>query len=419
MAEVQGTISGRLPRILISRHAFVNGNKRKDYELASRTKWRIAHVCAGDVAELKKWRRSNDRIKWAKAVVILDLHQGIAITNLCSKLEKSQRVVKRWIKAYTENGIDGLRSPHPRHQSPEKLEEMKKKRDRMVEILHESPQLHCINRASWSLKTLSRAYEAQYGEPIGMSTISEYISAEGYAFRKARRVLTSPDPEYREKLKEITRILSNLGEDEKFFSIDEFGPFSVKMQGGRAFTPNGMTRVVPQRQRSKGRLILTGALELSTNQITHFYSEKKNTDEMIRLLDVLLEQYSNQRCLYLSWDKASWHISNKLNERVREVNSAAEAACHRLPIVKLAPLPASAQFLNVIESVFSGMAKAVIHNSDYQCVEECKKAIDTYIAERNEYYRRNPRRAGNKIWGSELVEPSFKPSNNCKDPNCR
>jgi transposase len=388
-------------------------------QASPRAKRWIVHACEEDVEELKKWRRSNDRTKWAKAVVILDSYQGTANTTLSSKLGKSHRVVKRWIKAYIEKGIDGLRSPQPRHQSPEKLEKMKKRRDQVVEILHESPQLHRINRASWSLKTLSRAYEVKYGEPVGMSTLSEYISEEGYAFRKARRVLTSPDPEYREKLKEITRILSNLGEDEKFFSIDEFGPFSVKMQGGRAFTPHDLTRVVPQRQRSKGRLILTGALELSTNQITHFYSEKKNTDEMIRLLDVLLEQYSNQRCLYLSWDKASWHISNKLNDRVREVNSGAEAARHSIPIVKLAPLPASAQFLNVIESVFSGMAKAVIRNSDYQCVEECKIAIDAYIAERNEHYRRNPARAGNKIWGSELVQPRFNPSNNCKDPNWR
>jgi transposase len=383
------------------------------------SKWRVTHILEQDVSELKKWRRSNNRTKWAKAVAILDLNQGTRITILCSKLEKSLRVIKRWRKAYIENGLDGLCSPQHRRQSQEKLEEMKKKRDRMVEILHESPQLHGINRASWSLKTLSRAYEGQYGEPIGMSTISEYISAQGYAFKKARRVLTSPDPEYREKLKEITKILSSLHEDEKFFSIDEFGPFSVKMQGGRAFTPHDLTRVVPQRQRSKGRLILTGALELSTNQITHFYSEKKNTDEMIKLLDILLEQYSNQRCLYLSWDAASWHMSAKLSERVSELNSAAAAAHERLPVVKLAPLPASAQFLNVIESVFSGMAKAVIHNSDYQSVEECKKAIDTYFAERNEYYRRNPRRAGNKIWGKELVLPSFKPSNNCKDPNWR
>ena len=214
-------------------------------------------------------------------------------------------------------------------------------------------------------------------------------------------------------------MLSHLRDDEKFFSIDEFGPFSVRMRGGAAWTPIGETRVVPQRQRSKGRLIVTGALELSTNQITHFYSEKKNTGEMIRLLDILLRQYSNQRCLYLSWDAASWHVSAKLNERVAEVNSTAETDPRRTPIVKLMPLPASAQFLNVIESVFSGMAKAILHNSDYRSVEDCKAAIDRYFAERNEAYRRNPARAGKKIWGKELVKPRFAPSNNCKDPNWR
>jgi hypothetical protein len=254
---------------------------------------------------------------------------------------------------------------------------------------------------------------------MGKSTLSEYVIAEGYTFKKARRVLTSPDPSYREKLHEITRVLSNLRDDEKFFSIDEFGPFSVRMRGGTACMPKGTIRVVPQRQGSKGRLIVTGALELSTNQITHFYSAKKNTDEMIRLLDILLQQYSNQRCLYLSWDAASWHVSAKLNERVSEVNLAAETGPGGTPVVKLMPLPASAQFLNVIESVFSGMAKAILHNSDYRSVEDCKAAIDRYFAERNEAYRRNPRRAGKKIWGKELVKPSFAPSNNCKDPNWR
>lgn len=47
-------------------------------------------------------------------------------------------------------------------------------------------------------------------------------------------------------------------------------------------------------QKSKGRLICTAALELSTNQVTPFYSEKKNTEEMIKLLKVLLVQYKGQ-----------------------------------------------------------------------------------------------------------------------------
>lgn len=334
-------------------------------------------------------------------------------------MEKSPRKVKEWIQAYIQKGMQALRATTKRRQRSETLAEMKLKRNRIIEILHESPQIHGINRASWSLKTLAQAFAKQYGQPISKSTISEYVRAEGYTFKKARRVLTSPDPSYRAKLQEITRVLSNLRDDEKFFSIDEFGPFSVRMRGGLAWTPADTVRMVPQRQRSKGRLIITAALELSTNQITHFYSEKKNTAEMIRLLDLLLQQYSNQRCLFLSWDAASWHVSAKLNQRVAGANSAAETNPHGTPFVKLMPLPASAQFLNVIESVFSGMAKAILHNSDYRSVGDCEAAIDKYFAERNDAYRRNPRKAGNKIWGEELVRPCFNPSNNCKDPDWR
>ena len=81
-----------------------------------------------------------------------------------------------------------------------------------------------------------------------------------------------------------------------------------------------------------------------------------------------------------------------------------------------APLPARAQFLNVIESVFSGMARAIIHNSNYQSTDEARAAIDRYFEDRNEHFRLNPSRAGNKIWGKERVAAEFSPSNNCKDP---
>ena len=49
---------------------------------------------------------------------------------------------------------------------------------------------------------------------------------------------------------------------------------------------------------------MTASLELSTNQVTHFYSEKKNTAEMIKLLDVLLIQYANCDKIYFSGSSA-------------------------------------------------------------------------------------------------------------------
>ena len=87
-----------------------------------------------------------------------------------------------------------------------------------------------------------------------------------------------------------------------------------------------------------------------------------------------------------------------------------------IPRIELAPLPSGAQFLNVIESVFSGMARAIIHNSDYSSVDACKAAIDRHLEERNQHFRVEPKRAGKKIWGKELVPPEFSEGNNCKDP---
>ncbi|MGB8399064.1 transposase, partial [Bradyrhizobium sp.] len=157
----------------------------------------------------------------------------------------------------------------------------------------------------------------------------------------------------------------------------------------------------------------TAALELSTNQVTHFYSKRKNTAEMIKMLEMLLAKYRDQDRIYLSWDAASWHGSKAFFKRVDEINARDVNPALPRPQVELAPLPSGAQCLNVIESVFSGMARAVIHNSDYASVNECKTAIDRYFRERNAAFAKNPRRAGNVIWGKERELPIFSEANNC------
>src|SRR5215470_14523686 len=107
-------------------------------------KWRVPYMAQEDMVELKRWRRSNDRTKWAKAVVVIDSHRGIGTTNLSSKVEKSCRIVKRWIDAYKQQGMRALRANRKRRQCLEKLSEMQQKLDRIIEILHETPQIHGI-----------------------------------------------------------------------------------------------------------------------------------------------------------------------------------------------------------------------------------------------------------------------------------
>ncbi len=347
-----------------------------------------------------------------RALTLLAHGYGITPGHIATFLLIGRKAARRYIADFKKGGVHWvLDSSH---------EKVKKAEDpnyasAVFKTLHAPPSTFGFNRTTWRMDDLHAVLSKQ-GVPICKRNIQKIIKKAGYTFRKARRVLTSTDPEYQEKLQKLVQILANLKVDEKFFSIDEYGPFSVKIMGGRALTKPGEIRQVPERQKSKGSLIATAALELSTNQVTHFYSEKKNTVEMIRLLELLISQYRSQTRIFFSWDAASWHASKRFLGRVDEVNQAPYRAEHGTPTVELAPLPSCAPFLNVIESVFSGMARAIIHNSDYDSVEAAKAAIDRYFAERNDHFQKHPRRAGKKIWGMERIKPEFNEANNCKDP---
>src|ERR1017187_7780976 len=352
-----------------------------------------------------------------RARIILAAAEGKPNNAIAKTLKITRVTVLLWRARFQDFGLPGLLkdAKRPGRKRKATTEPIK---NAIFALLHSPPSQHNINRTSWRLADIRQCLFAQ-GVSFSRASISRIVTAAGYTWSKATEVLTSKDPEYQEKLERIKSVLSTLGEHDRFCSIDEYGPFAIKMKGGTKLVGPGEHPHVPQFQKSKGSLIVTAALELSQNQVTHFYSKAKNTAEMIHLLEVLLEKYKGCDTLYLSWDAASWHASEALYEKVESVNNPDLWHSGRSPHVELIPLPSSAQYLNVIESVFSGMARAIIHNSNYQSVEEAMAAIDRHFLERNDYFAQNPKRAGNKIWGQELVVSEFSESNNCKDPKYR
>ena len=247
------------------------------------------------------------------------------------------------------------------------------------------------------------AFEKLYGQRPSKSTVGRLLKEAGLSWKKSRRVLTSPDPNYREKVELLLTTLQSLKADEDLFFIDELGPLQVKRYGGRSYTPKGATPTHPQNQHSKGSITLYGALSATTNQVTWFYGKSKDSAGIIDLAEMLFNQYHAKSKIYLTWDAASWHGSDELvqwTDKLNAWNKTSDAG----PIIEFVPLPSSAQFLDVIEAVFSGMKRAVIHNSDYQSEEEMKTAISTHFRERNEFFKHNPKRAGKKIWEIDFFQ---------------
>jgi hypothetical protein len=294
-------------------------------------------------------------------------------------------------------------SKRAKHKKAMRSDKIRPATKALIEILHHKPNLYGINRSNWSYQSLADAFEKQYGLRISPTTVSQLLKEAGYRWKKSRKVLTSPDPHYREKVELLLSTLQSLQIDELLFFIDELGPVQVKRHGGRRYTPKGEQLTHTQNQRSKGSVTLYGALSATTNQVTWFYGKTKDTTAMIDLVEMLFNQYHDKSKIYITWDAASWHRSHELVAWLDELNTRAQEY-GSAPRIDLIPLPSSAQFLDVIEAVFSGMKRAVIHYSDYQSDEEMKSAISRHFQDRNAFFQHNPRRAGKKIWQVDFFE---------------
>lgn len=306
-------------------------------------------------------------------------------------------------EAASTSSVGGVKTSSASQGKLTEHKELRSATRALIEILHHKPKVYGINRSNWTQGSLAVAFEKLYGQRPSKSTVGRLLKEAGLSWKKSRRVLTSPDPNYREKVELLLNTLQSLKVDEDLFFIDELGPLQVKRYGGRSYAPKRATPTHPQNQHSKGSITLYGALSATTNQVTWFYGESKDSAGIIDLAELLFNQYHAKSKIYLTWDAASWHGSDELVQWADNLNTW-NAASGAGPIIEFVPLPSSAQFLDVIEAVFSGMKRAVIHNSDYQSEEDMKTAISAHFRERNEFFKNNPKRAGKKIWEIDFFQ---------------
>lgn len=320
---------------------------------------------------------------------------GGALPDFCDGVGISKSTIVLWAAAYARYGVAGL-YVRKRRKFPNRTR-ANETNARILELFHNQPRTYGINRASWTGTSLADALHRTFRIKISLSTVIRHLRRAGFKMRKAREVLTSPDPDYREKVETLLQTLQTLRETEMLFFVDELGPLPVKKHGGRLFVKKGEAFVVPQHQSPKGSIILAGALSATTNQMTWCFVQSKDSRAMIDLIEILFNQHRDKTRLYITWDAASWHDSLSLVEWLDTFNQQTMKTDEG-PLLALLPLPSCSQFLNVIESVFSAMKKAVIHHSDYQSDDEMKTAISRHFVERNVYFQENPKRAGKKIW---------------------
>ena len=178
----------------------------------------VDFIVAKDRDTLEKWRRSKDKRKWEMAVTILE-NRSMSIGVISKKIERPIKKVRKWIRIFNYYGMEGLQQTIAKRSyiniiRQEKIEQRKK---RLIEIIHHKPKFYNVNRSNWSIDSLVKVHHEQFNEIISNTTVQTYLKECKYTIKKARRVLTSPDPEYREKVDILLKTLNALGPDDLLF----------------------------------------------------------------------------------------------------------------------------------------------------------------------------------------------------------
>jgi len=139
-----------------------------------------------------------------KAATILADKRGIPIRTISASLSVSHMSVRRYVRLFVDGGVEALFAA--KRKSGGRLAENEPVRKYVFSLLHEPPSVSGINRTTWRMGDLTRVLRER-GTPVCAQVVREITKSAGWRWRKARKVLTSTDPEYREKVQKIQSIL--------------------------------------------------------------------------------------------------------------------------------------------------------------------------------------------------------------------
>jgi len=129
-----------------------------------------------------------------RAIAIFANHRNIPINSIANILGCQRNTIRSYFNKFNIGGIERLfnfsRKKIKKFEEPKYIETVFK-------ILHSPPSVYGYNRTTWRMEDLYRTL-AKEGHSLSKPYIRQIIKKAGYRFLKAKKVLTSTDPQYRE-----------------------------------------------------------------------------------------------------------------------------------------------------------------------------------------------------------------------------
>jgi transposase len=142
----------------------------------------------------KLYRATREaRLRTRAQMVLLATERALTAAQIAEIVRASEETVRRWLKRYLAEGVEGLRDvPHP--GAPRKVSA--EYRERLVQAVRRRPRSLGLPYSLWTLRRLADYMAEQTGIRVEYETVRVHLKAAGIVLSRPQHTITSPDPEY-------------------------------------------------------------------------------------------------------------------------------------------------------------------------------------------------------------------------------
>lgn len=147
------------------------------------------------------YQRTKDvRLKIRTQMILLAARQNLKAPQIGEIVGESDNTVRRWIKRYIAEGIEGL------HDAPRPGAEPKVTADyteKLVSTVRQRPRSLGLPFSMWTLQRLADYMAEEMGLRVSAETVRLHLKKHEIVLSRPQHKVSSPDPEYEVKKRRL------------------------------------------------------------------------------------------------------------------------------------------------------------------------------------------------------------------------
>jgi transposase len=160
----------------------------------------VRELSGAERAQLEASRRAKSAFTMRRAQIVRLSAAGQPPRAIATGLGCAVQTVRNAIRAFNADGMAALTEGSSRPKSAAPVLDGAK-RERLRALLHQSPRAFGQAKSTWTLAALAQVAHAQglSASVLSAETIRQALLRLGVGWKRAKRWLTSPDPDYARK----------------------------------------------------------------------------------------------------------------------------------------------------------------------------------------------------------------------------